>query len=110
VDTLRAQYPGVTIYSIPYGAAALKLRTLFEAGNLPDVTNLQGPSESSLFTDNKGHGGQILKDLGELIWMDAIYGVDLDKYAYDSGYETDLKAIAKSIMDAHDPNYNGPNR
>jgi len=110
VDTLRAQYPGVTIYSIPYGAAALKLRTLFEAGNLPDVTNLQGPSESSLFTDYKGHGGQILKDLGELIWMDAIYGVDLDKYAYDPGYETDLKAIAKSIMDAHDPNYNGPNR
>ncbi len=72
----------------------LKLRTLFEAGDLPDVTNLQGPSESSLFTDNKGHGGQILKDLGELIWMDAIYGVDLSKYAYDSGYETDLKAIA----------------
>lgn len=110
VDDLRAQYPDVTIYTIPYGMAALELRTLFEAGNLPDVSNLQGPSESSLFTDYKGHGGQILKDLGELIWMDAIYGVDLDKYAYDSGYQTDLKAIAKSIMDNHNADYNGPNR
>ena len=110
VDDLRAQYPGVTIYAIPYGMAALELRALFEAGELPDVSNLQGSSDSSLFTDYKGHGGQIIKDLAELIWMDAIYGVDLDKYAYDSGYQTDLKAIARSIMDAHDPKYNGPNR
>lgn len=110
IDTLRALYPGVTIYSIPYGAAALELRTLFEAGNLPDVSSLQGAEGDAIFTDNKGHAGQILKDLGELIWLNAIYGIDLDKYAYDTGYQTDLKAIAKSIMDAHDPAYNGPNR
>ncbi len=110
VDDLRAQYPGVTIYAIPYGKAALELRSLFEAGNLPDVSNLQGPSESSLFTDYKGHAGGILKALGEYIWLDAIYGVELDKYAYDDGYQTDLKALAKSIMDAHNPDYNGPNR
>ena len=110
IDSLRALYPDVTIYSIPYGAAALELRTLFEAGNLPDVSSLQGAEADAIFTDNKGHAGQILKDLGELIWLDAIYGVDLDKYAYDPGYQTDLKAIAKSIMDAHDPAYNGPNR
>ncbi|MEM9255833.1 MAG: hypothetical protein AAGA91_10305 [Pseudomonadota bacterium] len=110
VDELRAQHPGVTIYSIPYGAAALELRQLFEAGNLPDVSNFQGPIDSSLFTDYKGHAGQILRDLGELIWLDAIYGVDMDAYAYDPGYQTDLKALAKSIMDAHNPAYNGPNR
>ena len=110
VDDLRAQYPGVTIYAIPYGKAALELRSLFEAGNLPDVSNLQGPSGSSLFTDYKGHAGDILKALGEYIWLDAIYGVELDKYAYDDGYQTDLKALAKSIMDTHNPDYNGPNR
>ncbi len=54
--------------------------------------------------------GCLLKDLGELIWLDAIYGVDLDNYAYDPGYEADLKAIAKSIMDAHNPAYNRPGR
>jgi len=110
IDELRARYPGVTIYSIPYGQAALELRAMFEAGNLPDVTNLQGPKDSSLFTDYKGHGGQLLKDLVEYVWLDAIYGVELDSYAYDDGYQTDLKAIAKSIMDTHNPAYNGPNR
>mgnify|MGYP000488703440 FL=1 len=110
VDDLRALYPGVTIYAIPYGEGVNELRKLFEAGNLPDVTHLEGPSDSSLFTDYKGHGGQLLTDLVEYIWIDAIYGVDLETYDYDDGYQTDLKAIAKSIMDAHDPSYNGPNR
>lgn len=110
VDNLRAQYPGVTIYSIPYGQAVTELRAMFEAGNVPDLVNLEGPASTSLFTDYKGHGGQLLKDLVEYVWMDAIYGVDLATYAHDDGYQTDLKAIAKSIMDAHDPDYNGPNR
>ena len=106
VDDLRAQYPGVTIYSIPYGQAVTELRAMFEAGNVPDLANLEGPSATSLFTDYKGHGGQLLKDLVEYVWMDAIYGVDLATYAHDDGYQTDLKAIAKSIMDGHDPAYN----
>ena len=110
VDDLRALYPGVTIYSIPYGQAVTELRTMFEAGNVPELANLEGPSDTSLFVDYKGHGGQLLKDLVEYVWMDAIYGVDLDKYAHDDGYQTDLKALAKSIMDAHNPDYNGPNR
>ncbi len=110
VDDLRAQYPGVTIYSIPYGQASHELYALFEAGNLPDVSNLEGWSVTSLYTDYKGHAGDVLKALIELIWIDAIYGVDLDTYAYDPGYQTDLKALAKSIMDAHDSAYNGPYR
>ena len=110
VDELRALYPGVVIYTIPYGDGVNELRKRFEMGNLPDVTNLQGPSETSLFTDDKGHGGQLLKDFVEYIWIDAIYGVNLETYSYDDGYQTNLKAIAKSIMDAHNTNYNGPNR
>ena len=110
VDDLRALYPTVTIYSIPYGRAVNELRAQFEAGDVPDLANLEGPSNTSLFTDYKGHGGQLLKDLVEYVWIDAIYGVDLDKYAYDDGYQTDLKALAKSVMDAHNPKYNGPNR
>ena len=110
VDDLRSQYPGVVIYTIPYGAGVNELRTRFEAGNLTDIDNFEGNSESSLFTDYKGHGGQLLKDLVEYIWIDAIYGIDLDTYTLDDGYQTDLKAIAKAIMDAHDPSYNGPNR
>ncbi|NCF19958.1 MAG: hypothetical protein GWP63_17115 [Haliea sp.] len=110
VDYLHALYPGVTIYTIPYGEGVIELRKMFEAGNLPDITNLEGPSDTSLFTDYKGHGGQLLKDLVEYIWIDAIYGVALETYDYDDSYQADLKARAKSIMDAHNPNYNGPNR
>ena len=81
VDELRVSYPGVTIYSIPYGQAALELRSLFEAGELQDVSALEGAADEALFVDYKGHAGQILLDLAELIWLDAIYGIDLDEYA-----------------------------
>ena len=112
IDQLRALYPGVEIFCIPYGQAALELRTLLEAGSLPDLTMLTGVAGDGLFRDNKGHGheDEILYDTAELVWLNAIYGVELDEYAYDPDYITDIKAIAKSIMDEHDPDYNGPNR
>ncbi|MFP8873100.1 MAG: hypothetical protein VCB42_00900, partial [Myxococcota bacterium] len=50
----------------------------------------------------------ILVDLGQLVWLNAIYDVDLTTYAYDPGYIADLKGIAQSIMDAHDAAYAGP--
>ncbi|WP_163931493.1 alpha/beta hydrolase [Paraferrimonas sp. SM1919] len=106
IDSLRALYPDVDIFSIPYGQAAFELRTLFETGDLPDITALTGPEETSLFVDSKGHAGNMIKDLSELIWLNAIYGVDLESYPYDSGYQTNLKAIASSIMEEHDPAYN----
>ena len=88
------------------------MRTLLEAGSLPDLTMLTGVAGDGLFRDNKGHGheDEILYDTAELVWLNAIYGVELDEYAYDPDYITDIKAIAKSIMDEHDPDYNGPNR
>ena len=64
----------------------------------------------AIFVDKRGHPGQILLDLAELVWLNAIYGVDLEDYPFDSGYQTNLKAIAKAIMIAHNPAYNGPNR
>jgi len=108
IDELRALYPGVEIFCIPYGQVALELRTLLEAGSLPDLTVLTGTAGDGLFRDNKGHGhkDEILYDTAELVWLNAIYGVELDEYAYDPGYITDIKAIAKSIMDSHDPRYN----
>ena len=76
MDDLQALYPTVTIYSIPYGRAVNELRAQFEASNVPDLANLEGLSETSLFTDYKGHGGHLLKDLVEYVLIDAIYGVD----------------------------------
>ncbi|MDZ7783545.1 MAG: hypothetical protein U5K56_11640 [Halioglobus sp.] len=42
IDSLRALYPGVDIYAIPYGQSAVELRNRFAAGELPAVANLIG--------------------------------------------------------------------
>ena len=64
-----------------------------------------GNKGSAIFRDDQGHPDDILHDLGTLIWLGLIYEVDLSIYpAGDSGkrissYETDLREIAKSIVD-----------
>ena len=102
IDALRSLYPGVEIICIPYGRSAVELRQLLDAGNLPDVDVLTGTASNAIYVDNKGHAGNILKELGKLVWLNAIYGVDLSTYAYEPAYTTDLKAIAQMIMDEHD--------
>jgi len=106
IDALRALYPGVEIYCIPYGQSALELRLLFEAGNLDDdVDFLVSAMGDAIYVDSLGHADDILIDLGQLVWLNAIYDVDLTTYTWDPGYVADLKGIAQSIMDAHDATY-----
>lgn len=108
VDQLRMRYPNSDIFCIPYGRSALELRQLFEAGNLPDVTALISNTQDSIFNDSKGHADDILIDQAALVWLNAIYDVDLDAYAWDPGYVTDIKAIAQQIADDHDADFSGP--
>lgn len=108
IDTLRSEHPGVDFYCIPYGQSAVELRKLFSAGNLPEVTTLTSNSADAIYVDNLGHPDDILVALGELVWLSAIYGVDLSTYDFDTGYTTDLKAIAQAIVDGHDPDYSAP--
>ena len=71
------------------------------------VIALQSEGDS-IFNDSLGHADDILVELGRLVWLRAIYGVDLSTYDYDPGYTVDLLAIADSIMDEHDPAYDAP--
>lgn len=105
VESVRALFPGVDIFCIPYGRSALELRNLFEAGDIADISTLTGAADQALFTDPKGHAGEILKALARLVWLEAIYGVDLNTYDYDPGYSVDLRAIAQQIADEHDPRF-----
>jgi len=98
----------VDFYSIPYGQAAVELYELYGAGQLPDVDTLVSGSGDAIFSDSFGHADDILIDLGRLVWLNAIYDVDLNTYAYDPGYIADLKGIAQTIMDAHDASYGEP--
>lgn len=107
IADLRAEYPGVVIYDIPYGHAAVELYRLFEAGQLPDVDSLVGNGDRFLFRDSFGHAAPILLDLAELVWLRAIYGVPIATYE-NPGYDVDLRPIADAIMDVHDPAFNAP--
>jgi hypothetical protein len=104
IDALRVSYPQVEIIHLPYAFAAIELRHMFEAGQLPNIIELIGSNaETSIFSDQKGHGhgNGLLLDLAEFIWLSHIYGIDLDSYEYSAGHDINLKEVAKSILEKH---------
>lgn len=106
IDDLRGIFPGITIYCIPYGLAAVELKRLFESGDLPDVPQLvTDDSGKGVFSDSFGHPDAILVELGSLVWLNAIYGVDPSDFDYFSAHETDLARLAKKIVIKHDHHY-----
>ncbi|MEM1156192.1 MAG: hypothetical protein AAGI44_18815, partial [Pseudomonadota bacterium] len=110
VDLARANYPETDIFSIPYGRAAVELRNLFEQGELPDVEAMTSRTGEAIFRDALGHADQILIDLGRLVWLRAIYDIDLIAFDHDPGYAADLKSIAQRIMDEHEEEYDAAYR
>ena len=72
------------------------------------MTELVGSNGSGVFRDDFGHADHILEDLASLVWLQAIYGVDLA--TFDAGYDwtIDLNTIASSILAEHDPAYDAP--
>jgi hypothetical protein len=109
IDALRERYPDLTIFCIPYGEGAAILHQLQSDGELPDVDSLQsGGGNQGVFRDRLGHGEPILIDLSQLIWLRALYGVDLIAYNHDPGYSVDLKAIATEIVTGHQQAYSLP--
>ena len=104
-DQLRAQFPSTNIFTIPTGWAAITLAQMKIDNELLDNITLFGSSINSVFTDDKGHQGQIVLRTGGLIWLNSIYNVDLSTYNYEIGFNTDLHGIAIQITDNHDPNY-----
>jgi hypothetical protein len=108
VDDLRNVFPNVDIYCVPTGESAVELYKLYEDVALPDVSAIIGPAETSLFSDFEGNPGDILVEMGQLLWLRSIYGVDLAGYVYAPPYVTDLKALAQVTADAHESDYNAP--
>ncbi|MEO0495662.1 MAG: S-layer homology domain-containing protein [Actinomycetota bacterium] len=108
IDGLRAEYPGTTFFAIPYGLAAGELYSRFGADDLPDVSELVGSDGSGVFRDDFGHADLILEDLSSLVWLQAIYDVDLATFDAGYGWTIDLNAIAAAILAEHDPAYDAP--
>jgi len=105
IDDLRALYPQSEIKSIFHGRAAVELRGLFESGSLPEISEMTSKRPPGIFTDRKGHAGQILLDLGTLIWLGTIYDIDMNDFPVSElkingeSYETDLLGMAQEILD-----------
>ena len=105
IDDLRKLYPQSEIESIFHGRAAVELRGLFESGSLPEISKMTSKRPPGLFTDRKGHAGQILLDLGTLIWLGTIYDIDMNDFPVSElkingeSYETDLLGMAQEILD-----------
>ena len=105
VDQLRIDFPSTKIFTIPTGWATFNLYQMNIDGLLLDQIDMFGPRETSIFTDEKGHQGDIVRDTGGLVWLNSIYGVHLRTNDYDTGFSTDLHIIAEDIMDLHDADY-----
>ena len=105
VDELRSEFPSTKIFTIPTGWATKNLAQMNLDNELLDDISMVGSKSSSIFTDEKGHQGQIVIETGTMIWLNSIYNVDLSSLNYDTGFTTDLHAIAQDIINDHDPNY-----
>lgn len=81
IDTLRAAYPGTDIHYLNYGIVAGEMRNLFEKDELIGIVEMikeDTNNDSSLFVDEKGHAGDMLKELASLTWLMWFYGVPLN--------------------------------
>ena len=105
VDKLRLEFPSTKIFTIPTGWATKNLAQMNLDNELLDDISMVGPKSSSIFTDEKGHQGQIVIETGTMIWLNSIYNVDLSSFNYNTGFTTDLHTIAQDIIDSHDSNY-----
>ena len=101
-DDLRADYPGTGVFTFHHGAVMYELRAMFEDGELnDDVDQMTGPKKSSIFTDAKGHAGDIAKDTGTYVWLNAIHGVDPMDMPMANQYTLDIREIASRIIAEH---------
>tara|TARA_B100001287_G_C22603320_1_gene491500 strand:+ start:152 stop:1000 length:849 start_codon:yes stop_codon:yes gene_type:complete len=105
VDQLRDEFPSVEIFTIPTGWTSVNLDQMNSNNELLDDISRFGPQPSSLFTDPKGHQGDIIREAGSLLWLSSIYGIDLSNFSYETGFNTDLQEIAEQINYNHDPDY-----
>ena len=105
VDELRVKFPSTKIFTIPTGWAAKNLAQMKLDNELLDDIEMFGPKSSSIFTDEKGHQGQIVIEAGTMIWLNSIYKTDLSSFNYNTGFTTNLNTIAQEIIDVHDDNY-----
>lgn len=105
VDELRKEFPSTKIFTIPTGWATKNLAQMNLDNELLDDITMVGPKSTSIFTDEKGHQGQIVIETGTMIWLNSIYQINLEDFDYDTGFDTDLYQIAIDVTNNHPSSY-----
>ena len=99
-SNLSADYPGTDVFTFHHGAVSYELREMFEAGELEgDIEEMTGSKETSIYTDYKGHAGDMMIDTGTLIWLHAVHGVDPMTMPDFTQWEVDIRQISKDLID-----------
>ena len=98
VSRLRKAYPNNHIYFVNYGKVASEMNSQFDAGKLPDIEQLVGRGNTSLFRDGAiGHGGALMSELSALIWLTTLYGADVERVKRTS-FSAEAKEIAVRVV------------
>ncbi len=102
VQRLRKAYPRTQIHYVNYGVVAALMKAAFDAGELHDLRELVGLGRDALFRDDRlGHAGPMLLDVCAVVWLNALYGADLERLkglAYDA---QDVKRIVREAIEAN---------
>jgi hypothetical protein len=112
IDALRKLYPGTVFFSMPQARCMIELWKLQEAGRLPEVKGVAAPGgqhrRDYLIMDTLGHGGPLPTQMGTMLWLAVIYGVDVTEYDFDTGTNADLRPIVQQIIKDDPYARNGP--
>ena len=96
--SLSKEFNDLEVFTFYHGVAVYELRKMFEKGKLQDIKTLIGPKRTSIFTDQKGHAGDIAIDTGTLIWLKAIYDINPMDIPKIEKYESDIREIATRAL------------
>lgn len=88
VTDLREEYPNNDIFMISYGKVVSTMMSMLDANMLPDMDQLLGPDESSIFRDeNPGHAGAMAEEVSALLWIQILYDTPYQNLSYTTPYD-----------------------
>lgn len=105
LQQLRQVHPETEFGCVPQGHWMVGLWRFYEDGKLPELAGVMAESKKSdpayLFRDYGGHGGRLALEEGVLLWLAAIYSIDLEFYNYKPSVDANLTGLIKTIFESH---------
>lgn len=107
VQALRASLPDNDVVFVQYGLVLSEMMEDFAAGELEDIDGMLPVGgvqpDRALFIDGSpGHAGPMAEHICGLVWLHAMFGVDIEPYI-DPNYDAeDVARIANEVIAANE--------